>query len=144
MVVTMLSDPIIPSTGEVRAVYIRDHTRNFDSYQVGRSLTSEQEFYGAKFDRWLAAHDAAVRADMQPREVRTVEELDALPDGSIAMNHVGRVPWRARTAAATHGGYRYWTGEVNGVVEQIRSDRLRLPTLLLFTPSTPNQTGAES
>ena len=53
---------VIPSTGEVRADYVRDHTRNFDSYMVGRSLTSEQEFYGAKFDRWLAAHDAEVQA----------------------------------------------------------------------------------
>ena len=49
-----------PTTEEVRADYVRDHTRNFDSYMVGRSLTSEQEFYGAKFDRWLAAHDAEV------------------------------------------------------------------------------------
>lgn len=54
------SDPVIPSLGEVRADYIRDHTRNFDSYLVGRSLASEQEFYGEKFDRWLSEHDRQV------------------------------------------------------------------------------------
>ena len=63
-----VADPIIPSTGEVRADYVRDHTRNFDSYMVGRSLTSEQEFYGAKFDRWLAAHDAEVQAQVVAEE----------------------------------------------------------------------------
>ena len=64
-----MSDPITPSTAEVRADYIRDHTRNFDSYSVGRSLTSEQEFYSKKFDRWLAAHDAEVTAKALERGV---------------------------------------------------------------------------
>lgn len=49
-----------PTTEEVRAEYVRDHTRNFDSYTVGRSLTSEQEFYGARFDRWLSEVKARV------------------------------------------------------------------------------------
>lgn len=57
-----MSDEYTPTTEEVRADYVRDHTRNFDSYSVGRSLTSEQEVYGDRFDRWLAAHDAEVLA----------------------------------------------------------------------------------
>ncbi len=39
-----------PSLEEVRADFITLHTRSFDAYMVGRSLTSEQEFYGAQFD----------------------------------------------------------------------------------------------
>lgn len=42
-----------PTTDEVRAVYVWTHTRNFDSYQVGRTLASEQKHYGDEFDRWL-------------------------------------------------------------------------------------------
>ena len=57
-----MSDEYTPTTEEVRADYVRDHTRSFDPYSVGRSLTSEQEFYGDRFDRWLAAHDAEVLA----------------------------------------------------------------------------------
>ena len=56
----MSAEPITPSTAEVRADYILDHTRNFDSFQVGRSLTSEQEFYAAKFDQWLREERAKV------------------------------------------------------------------------------------
>lgn len=56
----MTADEYTPSTDEVRADYVRDHTRNFDSYQVGRSLTSEQEHYGGQFDRWLAGERARV------------------------------------------------------------------------------------
>lgn len=43
-----------PTPNEVRADFALLHTRNFDEYQVGRSLTSEQEFYGDIFDRVLA------------------------------------------------------------------------------------------
>lgn len=39
-----------PSINEIRADFIALHTRNFDAYMAGRSLTSEQEFYGAQFD----------------------------------------------------------------------------------------------
>lgn len=67
------SDPVIPSLGEVRADYIRDHTRNFDSYLVGRSLTSEQEFYGEKFDRWLAEHDRQVAERAWDECIRSIE-----------------------------------------------------------------------
>ncbi|WP_279063678.1 hypothetical protein [Dermabacter hominis] len=42
-----------PTTSEVRTVYVWTHTRNFDSYQVGRTLASEQKHYGDEFDRWI-------------------------------------------------------------------------------------------
>lgn len=56
----MSAEEYVPTMGEVRADYVRDHTRNFDEYQVGRTLTSQQAYYGDQFDRWLAAHDAEV------------------------------------------------------------------------------------
>ena len=43
-----------PTPNEIRADFITLHTRNFDSYTVGRSLTSEQEVYGDAFDRMIA------------------------------------------------------------------------------------------
>ena len=55
-----MTDDYTPSLNEVRADYVAIHTRNFDSYATGRSLTSEQEFYASQFDRWLASHDADV------------------------------------------------------------------------------------
>ena len=55
-----MSDDYTPTTGEVRADFVALHTRNFDAYAAGRSLTSEQEYYGEDFDRWLTAHDAEV------------------------------------------------------------------------------------
>ena len=55
-----MTDDYTPSLNEVRAAYVAIHTRNFDSYATGRSLTSEQEFYASQFDRWLASHDAVV------------------------------------------------------------------------------------
>ena len=42
-----------PTTSEVRAAYVWTYTRNFDTYQVGRPLASEQKHYGDEFDRWL-------------------------------------------------------------------------------------------
>lgn len=42
-----------PTTDEVRTVYVWTHTRNFDPYQVGRTLASEQKHYGDEFDRWI-------------------------------------------------------------------------------------------
>ena len=55
-----MTDDYTPSLNEVRADYVAIHTRNFDSYATGRSLTSEQEVYASRFDRWLASHDADV------------------------------------------------------------------------------------
>lgn len=57
-----------PTTNEVRADYVRDHTRNFDSYMAGRSVASEQEHYGDRFDRWLAEHDADLRAEWEAEQ----------------------------------------------------------------------------
>ena len=53
-----------PTPNEIRADFITLHTRNFDSYTVGRSLTSEQEVYGDAFDRMIAevGRAAAARA----------------------------------------------------------------------------------
>lgn len=42
-----------PTTDEVRAAYVWTYTRNFDTYQVGRTLASEQKHYGDEFDRWI-------------------------------------------------------------------------------------------
>jgi ABC-type Zn2+ transport system substrate-binding protein/surface adhesin len=50
-----------PTTDEVRADYVRDHTRGYDEYQGDQTLTAMQEHYGAEFDSWLAQHDAEVR-----------------------------------------------------------------------------------
>lgn len=49
-----------PSTEDVRSDFIDLHTRNFDSYQTGRTLTSEQGLYGSEFDRWLDNERASV------------------------------------------------------------------------------------
>ena len=94
----MSNDQSIPSTGEVRADYVRGHTRNFDSYMVGRSLTSEQEFYGAKFDRWLAAHDAEVQAQVVAEEPSDDEQE------ALVKRLEDEVEYRVRTAVALHKG----------------------------------------
>jgi hypothetical protein len=70
-------------------------------------------------ERGIAAVQAAVRADMQPREVRTLEELDALPDGAVVM---------APDGYATNISDSFITGE------------WMLPATVLFAP---NQQGAE-
>lgn len=49
-----------PSINEVRADFIALHTRNFDAYMVGRSVASEQEFYGAQFDSVIRRIQAEV------------------------------------------------------------------------------------
>jgi hypothetical protein len=51
-----------PHPNEVRADFINLHTRNFDAYQAGRSLTSEQEVYGGVFDRMIAEVERAAAA----------------------------------------------------------------------------------
>lgn len=48
-----------PTTNEIRADFITLHTRNFDSYTVDRSLSSEQEVYGDAFDRMIAEAERA-------------------------------------------------------------------------------------
>ena len=50
-----------PTTEEVRADYVRDHTHGYDEYQGDRTLTAVQGDHEAEFDRWLAQHDAEVR-----------------------------------------------------------------------------------
>ncbi|WP_353707624.1 hypothetical protein ABRQ22_17335 [Cellulosimicrobium sp. ES-005] len=96
----MSDDDYTPSTDEVRADYVRDHTRNFDSYMTGRSLASEQEVYGARFDRWLAAHDESVRAEERADVARLIEEAadddDAPHLWKRGMEHAA---WIAREGA---------------------------------------------
>lgn len=60
-----------PTTSEVRAAYVWTCTRNFDTYQVGRTLASERKQYGDEFDRWLnqakaeAWEECAAKIEMQ-------------------------------------------------------------------------------
>lgn len=64
-----------PSLNEIRADFITLHTRNFDAYMVGRSLTSEQEFYGAQFDsviRRIQAEAIRTWADFQDAAIRNI------------------------------------------------------------------------
>lgn len=49
----MTDSEYVPGEREVRADFVLANTRNFDSYQVGRPLASEQERYGDEFDRWI-------------------------------------------------------------------------------------------
>lgn len=60
-----------PSLNEIRADFITLHTRNFDAYMVGRSLTSEQEFYGAQFDSVIRRIQAEAWEDAR-RSVRAI------------------------------------------------------------------------
>ena len=83
-----MTNDYTPSLNEVRADYVAIHTRNFDSYATGRSLTSEQEFYASQFDRWLTAQDADVAERIT---LSTTGDLDALPDGSVVLDGRGRV-----------------------------------------------------
>lgn len=91
---------------------------------------------------WLPAVEAAVRADMQ-REVQTVEELDALPVGTVFMNVQRQsAAWEVVSEETDGTDIRYMS---TGNVEFFQSKTLVNggPFTILFTPSTPNQTGAE-
>ena len=78
-----MTNDYTPSLNEVRADYVAIHTRNFDSYATGRSLTSEQEFYASQFDRWLTAQDA----DVAERIVRALEEAaEKHPNPIVRLN----------------------------------------------------------
>lgn len=57
------TDPDIPLINEIRADYIREHTRTFDGGHPDRTLTSEQEFYGNRFDRAIARARAEALRD---------------------------------------------------------------------------------
>ncbi len=99
----------------------------------------------------LRAVEAAVRADMQ-REVRTVEELDALPVGSVLQIMGGEDHPIAAMKNTTYNwpgpdGAAWW---VTGFSDDDGYSAHRLLDLydeaqmtVLFTPSTPNQQGAE-
>lgn len=78
----MTTDEYVPSECEVRADFVRTHTRNFDSYLMGRSLTSEQGHYGAQFDAMIA----------RVRRAAAREALDGLSAwlGDMAEKHPAR------------------------------------------------------
>ena len=81
-----------PTPNEARADFITLRTRNFDAYQVGRSLTSEQEFYGAQYDRMIAAIEREAAARALDRVGQDSRLTDAARDG---MNQHGPFPWCA-------------------------------------------------
>lgn len=78
-----MAEDYTPSTDEVRADYVRDHTRNFDSYMTGRSLTSEQEVYGARYDRMIES----VRAEERDRIARNIEGVRVVRSLSDGWNY---------------------------------------------------------
>lgn len=70
-----MADDYTPSINALRADYIALHTRNFDSYMTGRSLTSEQEHYGREFDAELAA----IKAEAYDEGVRRTLRYAGMP-----------------------------------------------------------------
>ena len=74
-----------PTPNEIRADFITLHTRNFDSYTVGRSLTSEQEVYGDAFDRMIAEVE---RAAAEKALTEFAAELDSreMPESGSHIN----------------------------------------------------------
>jgi hypothetical protein len=59
-----------------------EYTPTTDSIREGYAFTVQSKIAGAtfgqglaEFDRWLGAHDEAVRADMQPREVEVSDDM---------------------------------------------------------------------
>lgn len=60
----------VPSMNEIRADYMRGHTRHFDEYQVGHSRTVEEELWGEAFDQALTAHDARIASEAAERALR--------------------------------------------------------------------------
>ena len=98
-----------PTPNEARADFITLRTRNFDAYQVGRSLTSEQEFYGAQYDRMIAAieREAAAKA------------LEEAADGiESRRNEPGLVHLDVRYAG-------YYTGIRSGMESDSKALRVR-------------------
>lgn len=55
-----MTDQYTPSTDEVRGVYVAS---NFRSCFESSGPTQAKKEWVAEFDRWLAAHDAEVRAE---------------------------------------------------------------------------------
>ena len=74
-----------PTPNEARADFITLRTRNFDAYQVGRSLTSEQEFYGAQYDRMIAAIEREAAAKALAEFAVEIERCD-MPERGVHIN----------------------------------------------------------
>ncbi len=95
---------------------------------------------GPAFDLgFQAGWDAGRQSPVQtaPRVVTTIEELDALPEGTI----IRAVCWGDEPAAIERiNGVWYETG----VQVQFESARITLPATILYTPSSvPSQGGTE-
>ena len=91
----------------------------------------------AELDRWLAVHDAAlevaVRADMAPRVVSTVEELDALPERSVIH---ARYPLRQERGEPAQKNPNGTWQRLSPFIEFLPSE-IPLPATVLWVPVTP-------
>ena len=78
-------------------------------------------------------YNTALESASRPREVRTVEELDALPQYSLIQEYDGfkRIKWQTG---------KWLLCIPRGAISE--SAEIELPARILFTPSTPNQQGA--
>lgn len=81
------------------------------------------------------AVEAAVRADMAPRVVSTVEELDNYPDGSVFLNSRGHVVYLDTIEFAPEEPLRVYFSI--GIEEDWPLDRLGFPATVLWVPVTP-------
>lgn len=80
-------------------------------------------FSRAIHDAWQQGYEQAVR-DRNPRTITSVEELDALPNGSVILD--------ADRATATRLDADYW--EVAGYASHFRIDAITLPATVLYEP----------
>src|SRR5690606_14951602 len=108
-----MSDDYTPSTDEVREAW-NDFKTARDAFPSEESW----EAHDAEFDRWLESVGAATRT----RFVSTVDELDALPIGSVVLDRL-LMPWHKRP-----GTRWYATGWDGGV----RSPAVPLPARVLY------------
>lgn len=96
-----MSDPYTPTTKEVRRVYVLAPDNLAADGKPEWSMYTQDQF-----DRWLAAHDAEVRADERERCAQIVrEERDRLEvvKGTYAQGqrHVLGVVWAAIRAVSS-------------------------------------------
>ena len=117
VVVTMLSDE------QLEAAYYR-------GVKVCAETTDDD---GSGWDlAGLRAVEAAVRADMTPRVVSTVEELNALPDGSLIYMVDMRRPFQKVAGS-------WWSTWVHGKPVDGYTSRVSPsnPATVLWVPVTP-------
>jgi hypothetical protein len=100
-----------------------EYTPTTDSIREGYAFTVQSKIAGAtfgqglaEFDRWLGAHDEAVRADMQPREVEVSDDrrervaeaiyLVYVDEGGVDGLDSFTYPWATRTPRVRERFYR--------------------------------------